>query len=101
KGDIYSALLNALYIVNPSTDISLNYSFSLADYAQPFDPNTAPLIGIRYQQHALRAALSRRINKNLTTRLQYGYYYYDEPTLAGFNDFTAHSVFATLVCRIP
>jgi predicted Zn-dependent protease len=32
------------------------------------------------------AALSRRVNKNLTTRLQYGYYYYDEPTLASANN---------------
>jgi WD40 repeat protein len=33
---VYSALFNALYVINPSTDLSVNYSFSLADYAQPF-----------------------------------------------------------------
>jgi mono/diheme cytochrome c family protein len=101
KGNVYSALFNGLYIVNQSTDLSVNYSFSLADYAQPVLEQGPPPTGIRYQQHAVRAGISRRINKNMTARLQYGYFYYDEPTLAGFNDYTAHSVFATLACRIP
>ncbi len=101
KGNVYSALINGVFIVNQSTDISLNYSFSLADYSQPFDDASPPPLGIRYQQHALLAAVSRRINKNVTARLQYGFFRYNEPTLAGFNDYTAHSVFGTLVCRIP
>jgi hypothetical protein len=101
KGGVYSALINGLYIINQSTDFSLTYSFSLGDYSQDFSEGSPPPLGIRYQQHALRAGISRRIKKNITTRLQYGYYYYDEPILAGFNDFNAHSIFATLVCRIP
>jgi hypothetical protein len=101
KGNVYSALVNALYIINQSTDASISYSFSLGDFSEQFNFSSPPPVGIRYQQHAVRAGISRRINKNMTTRLQYGYYAYDEPSLAGANDYTAHSVFATLVCRLP
>jgi hypothetical protein len=99
KGSVYSALVSGTYILNETTDLSLNYSFSLADYAHgnaPVNPSTAPPLGIRYQQHAVQAALSRRINKNLTTRLQYGFFYYDEPAAAGVNNYKAHTLFATL-----
>ncbi len=102
EGDVYSALVNALYIINSSTDFSVNYSFSRGDYAHGnFGPENPPPFGIEYQQHAVRAALSRRINKNITTKLQYGYYHYDEPSLLGVNDYNAHSVFAVLTCRLP
>lgn len=102
EGDVYSAMLNTLYILNKSTDLSLNYAFSFGDYSQPhLGELSPPPVGIRYQQHAVRAGIAHRINKNITTRLQYGFYHYDEPTLAGYNDYDAHSIFATLVCRIP
>ena len=103
EGDVYSALVNGTYILNAVTDLSLNYSFSLADYAQPSvpaNPNSPPPLGMRYQQHAVQAGISRRIHKNLTTRLQYGYYYYDEPTLDGANNYKVHSLFATLTYRL-
>jgi hypothetical protein len=102
KGDVYSALVSGSYILNDTTDLSLNYSFSRADYANDSTKTTSPPpLGIRYEQHAIQAALSRRLNKNVTTRLQYGYYHYDEPTLAGVNDYNAHSIFAILTCRLP
>jgi Planctomycete cytochrome C len=104
KGGVYSALINGTYIFNGTTDLSLNYSFSLADYSHDnssANPNSPPPLGIQYQQHAVQAALSRRINKNLTTRLHYGYYYYDEPSLVGVNNYEAHSVFITLTYRLP
>lgn len=99
KGDIYSVLVGSTYIFNPKTDVSLNYSVSIGDYSQGYsadNPNTPPPLGIRYQQHALQAILSRRINKNLSTRLQYGFYHYNEPSLASVNDYAAHAVFASL-----
>ena len=60
-----------------------------------------PPLGIRYQQHAVQATLSRRLTKNLTTRLQYGYYYYAEPSLAGANDYRVHSIFGVLSYHLP
>lgn len=99
RGDVYSALASGTYILNKSTDLLLNYSFSLADYSQSNEvtgPNTPPPLGIKYQQHALQAAISWRLRKNVATRLQYGFYYYDEPTAQDVNNYTAHSIFATL-----
>ena len=55
----------------------------------------------RYQQHAAQAALAHRLSKRLATRFQYGYYYNsDEPTLAGANNYKAHTIFATLIYQI-
>jgi mono/diheme cytochrome c family protein len=99
KGDVYSALLSGTYILDQTTDLALSYSFSRGDYwdDRTITPTTPLPLGIKYQQHALQAALIRRISKHLTTRLQYGFYYYDEPSLAGADNYRAHTVLATLV----
>jgi len=102
EGGVYSALATGAYIFNPATDLTLNYSFSLADYAQNnfvSNPGSPPPLGIRYQQHAVQTVLSRRVSKNFTTRLQYAFYYYDEPTAGGAANYKAHTVFATLTYR--
>jgi hypothetical protein len=104
KGDIYSALLGGTYILNPKTDLSVNYSFSYADFSKPDstpNPSGPPPLGIRYEQHALQAAVMRHVSKNLTTRLQYAFYRYEEPSVGGVNDYNAHSIFATLAYRFP
>jgi hypothetical protein len=103
QGNIYSALASGTYVFDPATDLSLNYSFSLADYAHndtSTNPESPPPLGIRYQQHAIRAILSRRLSKSFTARLQYAFYYYEEPTLGGANDYRAHSIFATVSYRL-
>ena len=48
-----------------------------------------------------QATLSRRLTKNFSTRLQYGYFHYAEPSLSGANDYQAHTIFAVLTCRLP
>jgi hypothetical protein len=100
KGGIYSALASGTYAFNPKTDLSLSYSMSLADYGQPnptVDSSSPPPLGIQYQLHAVQAVFSHRISKQLTTRLQYGFFYYDEPSSGGAANYTAHLVFASLV----
>jgi hypothetical protein len=98
KGDVYSALLSGTYILDQTTDLALSYSFSRGDYSdeRTITPQRPLPLGIKYEQHALQAALIRRVSKHLTTRLQYGFYYYDEPTLAGASNYKAHTVLATL-----
>ena len=99
KGGVYSVLANGTYIFSQATDLSLTYSVSLADYSQKDDTAIPPPLGIQYRQHALQASLSHRFNKNLSTRLRYAFYLYDEPTLADVNNYRAHSIFATLTYR--
>jgi len=102
EGGVYSALIAGSYIINQTTDVMLSYSFSSADYAQDnagSNPASPPPLGIHYQQHALQAVLSRRVSRNFTTRLQYGFYYYDEPTAAGATNYKAHMILASLTYR--
>jgi hypothetical protein len=103
KGSVYSALVGASYILNRSTDLLFNYGFSFGDYSQPdspINPNSPPPLGIRYQQQALQAAVSHRLSKRLSTRLQFGFYYYDEPTTVSVNNYQAYSIFGTLTYRL-
>jgi hypothetical protein len=93
RGDIYSVLANATYTWSTNTDLIATYAFSRADYAQH---NSAGLpLGINYDWHAVQAGITRRF-KRATLNLQYGFYKYGEPTSGGFNDYTAHAVFAAL-----
>jgi mono/diheme cytochrome c family protein len=98
RGDVYSALVSATYVLSQSCDLTGSYSFSYADYSQGNFVAGLP-VGIRYQQHAVQAGLSRKFGKNLTTRLQYGYFYYDEPTSGNVNNYRANAIFATLTYR--
>ncbi len=104
EGGTYSGLAGANWLVDAKTDLSVNYSMSLADYSESnahLTANSPPPLGIRYQQHGLQIALSRQIHKNLSAKLQYGFYLYDEPTAGGVNDYTAHTIFATLDYHFP
>jgi len=100
RGDIYSVVASGSYVLNNTTDLFASYAFSKADYGQSARPFFLPL-GIQYQQHAARAGLARRFGKNVTTKLQYGYYYYDEPSSGGAIHYAAHSVFGTITLRLP
>jgi hypothetical protein len=100
RGDVFSALASVTYVLNEKTDLNGSYSFSRADYRQTNFADGLPM-GMHYHQHAVTAGFMRRISKNVSARLQYGFYYYDEPSSGGANDYTAHAVFATLVVRIP
>lgn len=100
KGDIYNVLCSANFAANEKTALRATYSYSLADYAQDNFAEGLPL-GINYRQHGLRAGITRRINKHMTTTLQYGFYLYDEPSGEHFNDYTAHAVFGTVSMVLP
>ena len=100
RGDVYSVLSSGNIVVSAKTDFHATYSFSRADYEQDNEALGLPL-GIRYSRHALTAGITRRISKNVSGTLQYGYFRYREPTAAGANDYTAHAVLASLNLRIP
>jgi hypothetical protein len=100
RGDIYSVLSTATFVVSRSTDFHASYSFSRADYRQSNEANGLPL-GIGYDRHALMAGVTRRLLKNMTANLQYGYFRYDEPTSGGANNYRAHAVMASLNINLP
>lgn len=100
KGNIYSALASASYILAEPTDLHLTYDFSHADYSQNNAASGLPL-GIDYQRHGLRLGLSHRFWKRFFTRLEYAWFLYDEPSSGGFGDYLGHGVFATLNMRWP
>jgi hypothetical protein len=100
QGNIYSVYATANYALNNATRFQCAYSYSRADYGQDYTGENLPL-GISYTRHGLMAGVSRQLTPCLTTNLRYGYYHYLEPTSGGFNDYTAHGVFATLMLKWP
>ena len=100
EGNIYSAIVNGTYTLNEKTSLTATYSFSTGDFAQ--DNGTAGLpLGLHYSQHALQAGVRRRLAKGMTAGLDYRFYYYDEPSSGGLNNFQANGMFATLAWRLP
>jgi hypothetical protein len=94
EGAIYSVLSTANFVLNKATDANVSYTFSRADYGQNNQDQSLPL-GIAYDQHGLLAGITRRFGKRMTASLQYGFFYYDEPTSGGARDYVAHAVFAS------
>jgi mono/diheme cytochrome c family protein len=99
RGDIYSVLASATYMLSTNTDLTASYTFSRANYAQNNFAAGLPL-GIDYDWHVVQATIARRF-KRASLNLQYAFYQYEEPTSGGFNDYTAHAVFATLNLHWP
>jgi len=100
RGDTYSVLSTATWVLTQTSDLLLTYSFSKADFSQDNFAAGLPL-GIRYEEHAVQAGLTRRLGKNVVTKLQYGFAYYDEPSSGGANNFRANSILAMLTLRLP
>jgi hypothetical protein len=98
RGDIWSVLCHGRYVLTKRTDLTAGYTFSRADFSQDNYADGLP-VGMRYDLHGLQAGVISRCTKNLTTKLQYGFYNYDEPSSGGANDYTAHAVFVSLNLR--
>lgn len=97
-GDIYTFFGSATLRVGERTDLTAGYSYSRADFAQEEPVEGLPL-GIEYAQHGGVVGVRHRLDPRKAVGLQYRFYHYDEPSSQGFNDFTAHAVFATFTLR--
>jgi hypothetical protein len=95
QGNVYSLLTSGTFALNQKTDLTASYACSKSDYGQNNQATGLPA-GINYERHDLRVGITRRFAKGLVMNLAYGFSQYREPTLGGADDFTAHSVFATL-----
>jgi mono/diheme cytochrome c family protein len=100
RGGVYSVLSSGNFTLSGRTELHASYVFSRADYEQNNEAAGLPL-GIRYDRRALTVGVTRRLTKNLTGTLQYGYFRYREGTSGGANDYTAHAVLASLRLNIP
>jgi hypothetical protein len=99
-GHVYNVLSSATFALNQQMDLHGTYTFSYADYGQNNFAAGLPL-GLEFRRHGVEVGVTRRWLKTISTRLQYGWYTYDEPSSGGFTDYTAHAVFATLTLRWP
>ncbi len=98
RGQVYSAMGMATYLLNDLTDVSVAYDFSHADFTQPNQAAGLPL-GIDYQSHTLHAGLARSLWKRVKAKLEYTWACYDEPTSAHYADFTAHGIFGSILVK--
>lgn len=94
-GNIYTVLADGTFILNKNCDLLAGYAFSEANYGQNNFAGGLPL-GIEYQRHSIQIGISRRWNQRISTRLQYNFNYYEEPSRGGADNFRAHAVFVTL-----
>ncbi len=100
RGDTYSLLNTATWTLSAKTDLLLNYYFSKADFSQDNFATGLPL-GIRYQQHTLQAGFTHRLSKAVTTKIQYAWYYYSEPSDGNAPNYRGNSVLGMLAFRLP
>jgi hypothetical protein len=95
KGNVYSITTSTTYALNKDTEFRATYSFSQANYGQNNFVDGLPL-GLEYTRHGLMAGVTRRLSANVSSSLRYGFYDYSEPSSGGFNNYTAHGVFASM-----
>ena len=99
RGDTWSLLLHGRYVLTRKTDLTAGYTFSTADFQQNNFSTGLPL-GIHYRMNGIQVGLVTRCTKDLTTKVQYGFYNYAEPSSGGANNFTANAVFVSLNWRL-
>jgi hypothetical protein len=98
QGDTWWVIGSATYAINEATDIFASTSFASARFAQNNAAAGLPL-GIDYNRYGAQAGVVRRFSKNLTGRLQYAYYAYQEPSSANLLNYTANQILAMLDVR--
>jgi hypothetical protein len=103
RGDVYSVIASSGYALDNKTDLNVQYNFSRSDNSEnnSFD-NTPPggsvnndyglALGLDNERHGVVATLTRKITDNIIARLRYGFFYYDENSNGGYDDYTAHLV---------
>lgn len=99
QGNTYTVLSSATFALNETTRLRAMYVFSKAGYGQ-HDLAGLPL-GMDYESHSVQAGITHRFTKNLVGDLVYGFAQYHEPSSGDVNDFTAHSIFASVTILWP
>ncbi|HWD21038.1 MAG TPA: hypothetical protein VHB20_17355, partial [Verrucomicrobiae bacterium] len=98
RGDIYSVIANAVYNLNAATDVFAGVTYAAANYGQL--QSTALPLGLEYTEENVQVGITRRFGKNISSKLQYRYGSYDDPSLGGAANYRAHAVFLTMTYRM-
>jgi len=98
KGNVYTVIGTVGYAIDEKTDATVEYSFSRSDNFRNNATAGLPL-GVDNQRHSLIAGLSRKFTDNLTARIRYGWYQYNETSNNGINDYTAQLVSVSSTLR--
>lgn len=89
NGDVLSLGGTAGVALDARTSLNVQYTYSVTDNFEDFSSDGLPL-GVENQRHAVLANLTRRITDNLSLRLRYGFYSYDDDASDGSDNYTAH-----------
>ena len=64
RGDTYSVMTSANYLMNPLTAWQISYSFSQANYGQNNIADGLPL-GLDYTRHSATIGVTRKLTRNV------------------------------------
>ena len=93
EGDVFTAIGTLGYAIDKKSDLTVQYLYSRADNYVDISEEGYPF-GNDKRRRRILTTWKRRISNNMETRIQYGYYYYDEDSNSGVNDYQAHLVSA-------
>ncbi len=97
EGDVLSLSASAGLAIDLRTDLNVQYIYTLSENFEDISDEGLPQ-GVENQRHAVLANLVRRITDNLSVKLRYGFYSYDDDASDGSDNYTAHLVGA--VCKL-
>jgi hypothetical protein len=98
QNNYWTLNFSAGFVINDKTDLNLGYFFYDADNYQNTSNVGVPL-GAGGHEHGVTATLTRRISKNMSLLLRYGFYTYEDQLSGGNNDFNAQAFYTTLRYR--
>lgn len=97
EGDVLSLTISSGLAIDPRTDLNVQYTYTLSENFEDISDAGLPL-GVENQRHAVLANLIRRITDNLSVKLRYGFYSFDDDASDGSDNYTAHLIGA--VCKL-
>ena len=97
-GNVYTIMGSAGYALDNKTDLNAEYSYSRADNGSVNASAGLPL-GVADQRTSVQVGLTRRITKNFTARLRYGFFNYNDRTYGGIDNYTADLISASCMAR--
>ena len=97
-GNVWTVIGTVGYALDNKTDLNLEYTYSRTDNTTVKSSAGLPL-GLSDQRTGLLVGLTRRISKNVTARLRYGFYDYNDRSGGGIDNYIANLASASCIVR--